>query len=565
LLCDVSAVAEERSAVGDVVSWQARAEWYEARLGEVVAANAGLSEALEKAVAENRELRVSLEQVTGELATLKRMVFGDSSEKGPRGGAPDTGPDVGVGVGGGEKQRGQRAGAPGPRRRDFSPLPTVDIIYDLGAGERCCAGCGSGFAPFGEQVFEQVDWQVVLVRLLHRRRRYTRTCRCAGPRVITAPGPAKAIGKGRFTHGFLARLLVGKFVAGQPLHKITAGLARDGLDVPDSTLIGALQQVGKLLVPLQAAIAARNRAAAHVHVDETTWKVFEPVEGKDSARWWLWVFCATDTICFQMDPTRSTSVATEHLGIDVDAGELISGDRLVISSDFYVAYQSIAANIDAVTPLWCWAHMRRYFVRAGDADPHQLGRWSRLWVQRIRDLYVAHHALARALAIGDGDGDGGEVLAAQQDFDTALGVIDTVRREQMSRPGLQPRAAKVLATLDREWDGLAAHRDFPLLPLDNNTAERALRTPVVGRKNFGGSGTRWAAELAARVWTITATTDLAGLNPITYLTAYLDACGAAGGTPLTPTDLQRFLPWTASTADLAIWAAPPRHDHTPDP
>lgn len=356
-----------------------------------------------------------------------------------------------------------------------------------------------------------------------------------------------------------------KYVAGQPLHKITAGLARDGLAVPDSTLTGALQQVATLLVPLETAIAARNRASAHVHVDETTWKVYEPVEGKDSTRWWLWVFCATDTVFFQMDPTRCTTVAAEHLGIDIDTGELTCGDRLVISSDFYAVYQSIAANIDAVTPLWCWAHMRRYFIRAGDADPTQLGRWAALWVQRIRDLYIAHRALARALSTtGSADADA-DVLAAQYAFDTALGVIDTVRREQMAHPGLHPRAAKVLATLDREWDGLAAHRDFPLLALDNNTAERALRTAVVGRKNFGGSNARWAAELAARTWTITATTDLAGLNPITYLTAYLNACGAAGGTPLTPTDLERFLPWTANSEDLATWTSPPRHDHTPTP
>jgi hypothetical protein len=81
LLFDVSAVAQERPVVGDAASWQARAEWCEDRLGEVVAANAGLSEALEKATIDNRELRALLEQVTGELVTLKRMVFGDSSEE----------------------------------------------------------------------------------------------------------------------------------------------------------------------------------------------------------------------------------------------------------------------------------------------------------------------------------------------------------------------------------------------------------------------------------------------------------------------------------------------------
>ena len=89
----------------------------------------------------------------------------------------------------------------------------------------------------------------------------------------------------------------------------------------------------------------------------------------------------------------------------------------------------------------------------------------------------------------------------------------------------------MLATLDREWDGLARHRDFPDLALDNNIRERALRTPVVGRKNYYGSHAEWSAHLAARVWTITATAERHDLEPLAYLTAYLDACAQAGGRP----------------------------------
>jgi transposase len=69
---------------------------------------------------------------------------------------------------------------------------------------------------------------------------------------------------------------------------------------------------------------------------------------------------------------------------------------------------------------------------------------------------------------------------------------------------LQPAAAKVIATLTSEWDGLVRHQQLPQLPLDNNPAERALRTPVIGRKNFYGSGAEWAAHLAADVWTAAA-------------------------------------------------------------
>jgi transposase len=92
---------------------------------------------------------------------------------------------------------------------------------------------------------------------------------------------------------------------------------------------------------------------------------------------------------------------------------------------------------------------------------------------------------------------------------------------------------------------------------DNNAAERALRRPVVTRKNTYGSRNEDAARLAARVWTVTATAEIAGLNVPAYLTAYLDACGRNRGKPPAGMDLERFLPWTADAADLRTWAQPP--------
>ena len=127
--------------------------------------------------------------------------------------------------------------------------------------------------------------------------------------------------------------------------------------------------------------------------------------------------------------------------------------------------------------------MRRYFLRAGAAHPEALGDWSDAWTERIAVLYRAHHALAR-------------------------------------------------------------HRDLPQLALDNNTAERALRTAVIGRKNFYGSGAQWAAHLAADVWTVTATTARHGIEPLGLLTGYLQACAQGGGTAPAGASLNPFLPWT---------------------
>jgi transposase len=428
-------------------------------------------------------------------------------------------------------------------------LDTREVVWDLPEAQRVCPRCGAGYVPFTEQRCEQVDWQVRLVRVVHRRPAYRRGCRCAVPGVVAAPPPAKAVGKGRFTTGFMARLLVEKFVLGRPVHRVAAGLAFDGLALSAGTVAGVFAAVSGLLAPLAAAVTARNACSGRLHADETSWRVFAAVDGTDSHRWWCWVFVGPDTTVFQIARARSLAVLGEHLGIEASTGQLPAGRSLLLSSDFYSVYQSLG-TLEGVDNLWCWAHIRRYFVRAGDAHP-QLRPWRDRWLELIGGLYAAHTAMAAADA-----GSSAYQLAAVQ-FSAALGVIDAERRAQAARPGLHPAARQVLATLDREWDGLARHEQYPDLPLDNNTAERALRGPVVGRKNFYGSGSVASAELASRVWTITATAQRAGLNVLTYLTSYLDACAQASGKPPPPDTLTRFLPWTADPADLDAWRRSP--------
>ena len=415
---------------------------------------------------------------------------------------------------------------------------------------------------------EQLDWLVVVRVRADCRRRYRRACSCRVPATATAPGPPKAIGKGLFTNAFIAMLFTERFVAGRSMNSLATGLARQGAEIAPGTLAGACAQAGALLVPLEDAITARSRASWHLHADETTWRVFAPREGDGPAKWWLWVFLGPDTACFVMDATRSGGVLARHAGIDRETGQLTADEdqgprRLVISSDFYAVYQSAGKKAGGLVSLYCRAHIRRYFVRAGDANPAQLGYWTAARLERVKDLYAAHAQLTTAWAQAAAPAPREAAAAAARldeagaAWDKAAGVIDEARRAQMTAPGLQEPAKKALATLDREWDGLAAHRDYPMIGLDNNPAERALRRPVVTRKNAYGSRNEDAARLAARIWTVTATAQTAGLNVIAYLTAYLDECGRNHGKPLTGPDLERFLPWRAAPEDLRAWAQPP--------
>lgn len=180
--------------------------------------------------------------------------------------------------------------------------------------------------------------------------------------MLVAPVPPKPIPKGMFTAGFLARLAMEKCALGRPLERIVTALRNDGFDFAKGTLVGACKALPELLSPLDAAIRERNSSAAHLHIDETSWKVFEAVADKVGNRWSLWTFIGPDTVVFLGDPTRSTQVVAEHLGINIDAGSLEQGRQLLISSDFYSIYQSLGA-LEGLDPLWCWAHIWRYEPR----------------------------------------------------------------------------------------------------------------------------------------------------------------------------------------------------------
>jgi transposase len=90
--------------------------------------------------------------------------------------------------------------------------------------------------------------------------------------------------------------------------------------------------------------------------------------------------------------------------------------------------------------------------------------------------------------------------------------------------------------------------------MDNNTAERILRNPVVGRKNYYGSGSVWSAHFTAMMFSVLQTLLLWGLNPHHWLSAFLQACADNGSQ--SPADLSPFVPWQMSAERRAELSRP---------
>ncbi len=272
------------------------------------------------------------------------------------------------------------------------------------------------------------------------------------------------------------------------------------------------------------------------HGDETRWEVFEEVEGKTGHRWYLWVMQSVSVVYYRMAPGRGADVPKGHVA--TLRKDLL---KVVLVCDRYSAYKSLALDCDELILAFCWAHVRRDFLKAARSWP-ELERWMCTWVDDIRALYHLNAARVQEWDAGLSlDQQSSAFEAHQCNLVTKLRQMQARCEAHLREPELHLAQQKVLSSLHNHWDGLTVFVARPEVAMDNNTAERILRNPVVGRKNYYGSGSVWSAHFAAIMFSVLQTLLLWGLNPHHWLSAFLQACAERGGQ--SPADLSPFVPW----------------------
>jgi transposase len=515
--------------------------------------------------AENRRLRAEAADLKAALKLERAKRFGRSSERSSqKGAAPEeqappliiegeateipTSPAKAA-SGSSPRQRGGQPGHKGHGRSLPPDLPRQEVECDLPAEQQCCATCGRSYAETTlSEDSEEVVIQVKAHVRRYRRKRYRRSCDCAGTKLITAPIPPKVIPKGKFSPESWVKFLLDKYQFQIPIARQVKQLAQIDLPVAESTIHGGFHKLSDYLLPLYEAFLIHLRTAQHLHADETSWRLFEEVAGKANHRWWLWVFASNQVgvVVFVLDPSRSAKVPKKTLSDQLPAGQtaaegrqlyqiddqtyVLNDNLTVISADRLRVYQAIS---DLIQVAFCWSHQRRDFVDFTKAYSNQplLVAWAESWVEEIGQLYALNEA---RLTVRDQP-----ALFQQSQIELELAVA-AMKNRTTARQGLTLAQEKILLSMERHWGGLTLFVANPDIPMDNNWAERLIRLGVMGRNNYYGHHAIWAGELAAMVFSIIETCQLNGLNPYLFLLDYFNACAQHAQAPA---DLTPFLPW----------------------
>jgi transposase len=403
---------------------------------------------------------------------------------------------------------------PGHGPREQPALPVIEVRHELPADQRACPACGGTLTELVGQweTAERITTVKATYHVEHHARQKYR-CACNGA-VVTAPAPPTLIAGGRYTPAFAVGVAVAKYTDHLPLERQVRMMAREGLIVESQTLWDQIQALARHLAPSYEALGRRALATPVIHVDETRW----PRLGSDApAAGTVWGVATPTTAFYRILPGKSA-----------DEGRLLLGGyRGTVVVDGYAVYEVLARDGPDFALAHCWAHTKRKF-EANAADwPTACGEIHAL----IGELYAVER-----LVPGRFPGDAAaQALRHQLRQARSRAIIDRIKAWATEQVGL-PRSelGKAVRYMLERWTGLTRFLDNPCIPLDNNAAERALRGPVVGRKNHYGSKSLRGTQVAALFYTLCESAKLVGVDPHTYLLTATEAALATPGAVTLP-------------------------------
>ena len=450
---------------------------------------------------------VLIEQLKLQLARLKKMKFGRSSEQldAQIAQLELSLEELEVSVARAAPPKTPSQVSTKPTRKPLPDhLPREPHVHEPVTGSCHCPECGGMLRALGEDTSEMLEyvpehWKVVK----HVRPKYS----CSGcQKIVQANAPSRPIERSYAGPGLLAHVMVSKYCDHLPYYRQSQIYARDRVELDRSTLADWGGAASALLDPLLGALEDYVMAAHKLHADDTPIPVLAPGTGKTkSGR--LWAYLRDDrpagstdppAVLFRYSPDRKGERPREHL----------QRFRGILQADAYGGFNGLYDRAhEPLIEAACWAHARRKFFEIYDSTASPIASEA---LERIGALYAIEDEIRGKPPE--------ERKAVRQARAAPLlkDLYDWLRATVRKVPKKSATAGAIGYSLSL-WSALTRYTDDGSIEIDNNPVERELRAVALGRKNYLFAGSDAGGERAAAFYSLIGTAKLCGLDPEGYL------------------------------------------------
>jgi transposase len=404
-------------------------------------------------------------------------------------------------------------------------LPRRTVVHSPKSCQ--CPECGSILRRLGEDISEMLDYVPGYFQVIRHVRPKLSCAQCS--KIVQQSAPLRPIDRGLPTAALLAQVLVSKYADHCPLYRQVGIYRRAGLDLDRATLASWVGEASDLLDPLVSALSRHVLAAQKLHADDTPVPVLDPGRGRTKTGR-LWTYVRDDRPAAGPDPP-----AVWYRYSADRKGEHLRSFRGILQADGYAGFMPLyedARILEAV----CWAHTRRKYYDLYAIDRSPIATEA---IRRIGELYAIEREIRGAVP---------EVRRSVR-RERSAPILDALRAwlkaTLFTVSAKSPLAGAIHYTLVR-WAALTRFVEDGRIELDNNTAERAIRPLVLGRKNYLFAGSDAGGERAANIYSLIGTCLLNHIDPSAYLRHVLQGIGEH---PINR--IETLLPWHIAPKLLA--------------
>lgn len=276
--------------------------------------------------------------------------------------------------------------------------------------------------------------------------------------------------------------------------------------LPPNTLIQLTHNLADFLTPLYEKIKGEVQSAKILHADETPHRM---LEGDKKSNWYLWGFSTDNAAYFETKDTRSGSIASDFLN---------DSSCEYLMSDVYSGYSKAVSDTNEqrarysqqlVKNLYCNAHARRKFKESSKSFEVE----SEFFLWCYRKIYY----LEKRIKTKD--------LEKYKPIDFNLArKWQRLYYRAMERMSLRIKNSysskssliKGINYFLKNYSELVYFLKFKDLPIDNNSQERLMRSPVVGRKTWYGTHSKRGAMTNSILFSLVESCKLNKINPRDY-------------------------------------------------
>ena len=362
------------------------------------------------------------------------------------------------------------------------------------------------FRCIGEEVTEMLDYRPAkFFRHQIIRRKFVRRQESELAPIIAAL-PESLQQRCIAAPGLIAQVIVSKFCDHLPLYRQEQIYwNRHRVWLPRQSLVRWVQLASEWLKPIYREIKNQMMSGPYIQVDETPIKYLDPGNGR-TGQGYLWVAHRPgEDVLFEWRTTREAKCLQKLIPIDFNG---------TIQCDGYSAYDHFARHRASegktVRLAGCWAHARRAFYEALDHAPKEAG-----WILiQIGHLYQIERRLRKQRA--------GRALRdayrSSQSRPICGRIHRVLQRWYLARRFLpQSTMGKAIHYALDQWESLEVYLQDPLIEIDNNLVENAIRPTALGKKNWLFFGDANAGERSAVIYSIIESCRRHGVEPYSYL------------------------------------------------